>query len=320
MSAIEKEMGSSRTTEESRASRGPGERWNGTRIAAGVTTGVFAAMMAFAGVMFVLDVPWVAEGMRRLGYPAYFAPLLGAAKLAGAAVLVAPRVGRLREWAYAGFTFLLVAAILSHGLSGEGPRAAAPAALDLGLLFASYLLRRRAAGSGFAAPRVVPPPGVREVARGPAAAGSGEGASRIPALLRHSQWLGRAVLGAAAVLFLLVAVRQIGDPVGASAPHAIALGSTDAVTIERVMGGPFLALALALAACAASERRLLAGLRLLVSPVVAVTAVRVVGLVVDGAGPFTRQVLRPEIALVALSSLALLVERERRRRVVRATP
>ena len=132
--------------------------------------------------------------------------------------------------------------------------------------------------------------------------------------LRHSFWFGRIVLAAATVLFSLVALRQIADPIGASAPHQISLGSSDAITITRVTGATFLGVALVLAACLASERRLLTGLGVLATIITAVTAVRILGLVLDGPAPFTLQVLKPEVALVLLSSTAFLVERRRRLR------
>ena len=103
------------------------------------------------------------------------------------------------------------------------------------------------------------------------------------------------------------------DPIGASTAHQIALGSSDAITIMRVTGGLFLGLALVLAACVVSDRRLLAGLGVLFTVNAAVAAVRVLGLVLDGPGPFTLQVLKPEVALVALSAIAFLVERRRQR-------
>ena len=83
----------------------------------------------------------------------------------------------------------------------------------------------------------------------------------------------------------------------------------------RVTGGLFLGLALVFAACIASERRLLTGLGVLATVNAVVTAVRVMGLIVDGPGPFTLQVLKPEVVLVALSSIAFFVERQRRQRL-----
>lgn len=48
-----------------------------------------------------------------LGYPRYFIPFTGWAKLMGAIVLLFPGNGRLKEWAYAGLFFDLIAAVYS---------------------------------------------------------------------------------------------------------------------------------------------------------------------------------------------------------------
>jgi hypothetical protein len=79
-----------------------------------------------------------------LGYPLYFVMLLGVAKVAGAVALVGPRVRVLREWAYAGFAFDLIAAAVSHGASGDPGRVPLPVVMFV-LLLASYSLRRRMA-------------------------------------------------------------------------------------------------------------------------------------------------------------------------------
>jgi hypothetical protein len=54
------------------------------------------------------------DGFKFLGYPQYLIPLLGVAKLLGALALINPWFPKLKEWAYAGFTFTLVGAIWSH--------------------------------------------------------------------------------------------------------------------------------------------------------------------------------------------------------------
>lgn len=48
-----------------------------------------------------------------LGYPEYFIPFTGWAKLIGAVVLLIPGYGRIKEWAYAGLFFDLIAAVYS---------------------------------------------------------------------------------------------------------------------------------------------------------------------------------------------------------------
>jgi len=128
-----------------------------------------------------------------------------------------------------------------------------------------------------------------------------------------SVWLSRLVLAAATMLLATIAVTYIVDPAGAVAPHRIVLGSGEAMTIMRVSGGVFLGIAIALAACAVSERRLLVGLGFLVAVAGAITAVRLLGLVLDGPEPFTLHVLKPELALVAFSTLAFVLERRRAR-------
>jgi DoxX-like family/Domain of unknown function (DUF4345) len=296
---------------ETRLADGGREPAKGVRIAGRVATGLFAAMMTGSGIALLLAPAPVVETFGHLGYPLYFARLLGLAKLLGVVALLAPRVGILREWAYAGFTFDLVAAVLSHGLSGDGIGRAAGALFALGLLLASYFLRRRMPASDLGLPRRP----ALSTARAPTEEAMTRERKDMPPALRHSIWFGRLVLAAATILFSLIALRQIADPVGASMPHQIALGSSDAITIMRVTGGLFLGLALVLAACIASERRLLTGLGVLAAVIGVVTAVRVMGLVVDGPGPFTLRVLKPEVVLVALSSIGFLVERRRRQRL-----
>src|SRR2546425_7424550 len=131
------------------------------------------------------------------------------------------------------------------------------------------------------------------------------------ALVRQSLWFNRLVLAGATVLFSLIGIRYIVDPITAVAPHQITLGSNEAVTIMRVSGGVFLGIASVLLACVFSERRLLAGIGVLALVSIAVTAARLIGLAVDGPAPFTLQVLKPEIALVVLSALGFLFETRR---------
>lgn len=65
--------------------------------------------------------------------------LLGIGKLAGAIVLLLPRLPTLKEWAYAGFTFMWIAAVVAHYLAADG-KSWLPIVL-LGLLAISYVTR-----------------------------------------------------------------------------------------------------------------------------------------------------------------------------------
>ncbi|MFN8273410.1 MAG: DoxX family protein [Flavobacteriaceae bacterium] len=57
------------------------------------------------------------EGIRHLGYPEYFGNALVIFKVLGVLALIIPQIpNRLKEWAYAGFTFDFIFAAISHGV------------------------------------------------------------------------------------------------------------------------------------------------------------------------------------------------------------
>lgn len=71
----------------------------------------------FEGVMAALSsqTELAKEGIRHLGYPEYFGNALVVFKILGVIILVVPQIPkRLKEWAYAGFTFDFLFASLSH--------------------------------------------------------------------------------------------------------------------------------------------------------------------------------------------------------------
>ncbi|RFM34751.1 DoxX family protein [Chitinophaga silvisoli] len=85
-----------------------------TKIIYWVTTIIF---FLFEGVMPAIygNSALAKEGFAHLGYPEYFRILLTIFKISGALVLILPFFkGRIKEWAYAGFTFNLISAAVSH--------------------------------------------------------------------------------------------------------------------------------------------------------------------------------------------------------------
>jgi hypothetical protein len=48
-----------------------------------------------------------------LGYPVYFIPFIGVAKIIGAVVILIPGLNKMKEWGYAGLFFDLAAAVYS---------------------------------------------------------------------------------------------------------------------------------------------------------------------------------------------------------------
>lgn len=95
----------------------------------------------FEGVMPALTshTEMAKEGIRHLGYPEYFGMMLLLFKVAGVIVLILPQIpSRLKEWAYAGFTFDFLAATYSHlAVDGLQLMSFFPL-LVLGVLMVSY--------------------------------------------------------------------------------------------------------------------------------------------------------------------------------------
>jgi uncharacterized membrane protein YphA (DoxX/SURF4 family) len=105
------------------------------------TLGLFAFAMLGSGVMDVLQPASFKAAMSHLGYPAYVATILGVWKLLGVLAIVSPGRARLKEWAYAGFTFDLSGAFISHLVSGDGPSTAFVPLFLLGIGLVSWATR-----------------------------------------------------------------------------------------------------------------------------------------------------------------------------------
>lgn len=126
-----------------------------------ITTGLFALALTGSGIMTVTHQPPMVAAYQHLGYPVYFMTLLGAAKLAGVATILAPGLPRLKEWAYAGFAINLVSAAFSHLSAGDGVGTAVAPLVLLALALVSW--RMRPADRALSAPPG--PNGVPVVAR-----------------------------------------------------------------------------------------------------------------------------------------------------------
>lgn len=87
---------------------------------------LFIVPMIASGIGYSAAMAPIVKGMAQLGFPFYLIRFLGAAKLLGAVSILSDKFPRLKEWAYAGFTFNLVGAAYSHLFSGDGPKALIP--------------------------------------------------------------------------------------------------------------------------------------------------------------------------------------------------
>lgn len=121
-----------------------------------ITTVLGPTSFVIGGVLSLRQSPDVLAGMQHLGYPLYFATLLGAWKLLGAIAITAPGLPRVKEWAYAGFCFDLTAAAISHAAVGDSTGDIAAPLVFLALVAASWALRPASRRLG--APHVVARP------------------------------------------------------------------------------------------------------------------------------------------------------------------
>lgn len=110
-------------------------------VAYWVTTILGPTSFVIGGVLHLRAGEQIAAGLEHLGYPLYFAYILGVCKLLGALVITVPGLPRLKEWAYAGFFFNLTAAAASHAFSGDGAANILPPLFFLALVIASWALR-----------------------------------------------------------------------------------------------------------------------------------------------------------------------------------
>jgi len=80
-------------------------------------------------------------GITHLGYPVYFLTILGIWKILGVVAVLSPKFPLLKEWAYAGFFFVMSGAIFSHIAVGDSMSEIFPSLLLLILTVVSWYFR-----------------------------------------------------------------------------------------------------------------------------------------------------------------------------------
>lgn len=106
-----------------------------------VATIWLALGMVSTGIVQLIQMPEEVEAFQHLGYPVYLLGILGIAKLLGVVAILVPKLPVLKEWAYAGFTFMMSGAIISHIISQDAITDILPALLLLVLTTISWYSR-----------------------------------------------------------------------------------------------------------------------------------------------------------------------------------
>ena len=114
--------------------------WTATALIAGETLAGGVTDLIRGREVVVAGRP-VVDVVTQLGYPEYVLTILGTLKLAGAVAMFAPRLPRLKEWAYAGVVLELAGAAASHALRGNSAVDVAGCLILAAFALASWALR-----------------------------------------------------------------------------------------------------------------------------------------------------------------------------------
>ena len=79
-----------------------------------VSTIFLSIGMLAGGIQQMLQIGGYNEIVTKLGYPLYMLSILGVWKILGVVAILLPKRPLLKEWAYAGFFFVMTGAAISH--------------------------------------------------------------------------------------------------------------------------------------------------------------------------------------------------------------
>lgn len=85
-----------------------------------VATVWLSVAMIASGIQQIFEISGFVDIMEKLEYPTYFSVILGIWKILGVVAILIPKFPLLKEWAYAGFFFVMSGAFFSHLAVGDG--------------------------------------------------------------------------------------------------------------------------------------------------------------------------------------------------------
>lgn len=97
--------------------------------------------MVSTGIVQLMKMEEEVQSFSNLGYPVYLLTLLGVWKILGVIAVLMPKFPLFKEWAYAGFFFVMSGAIVSHIAVGDPVALVFPPLLLLVLTVVSWYFR-----------------------------------------------------------------------------------------------------------------------------------------------------------------------------------
>ena len=106
-----------------------------------IVTVFLAIGMLAGGVQQMLQIGGYVDIVERLGYPIYLLSIIGVWKIAGVVAVLIPKTPLLKEWAYAGFFFVMSGAVISHLAMKQPVTEAVPSLILLTVTILSWYYR-----------------------------------------------------------------------------------------------------------------------------------------------------------------------------------
>ncbi len=106
-----------------------------------IATVWLALGMVSTGIVQLIQMEEEVQNFTSLGYPTYLMSILGVWKLTGATAILIPKFPLLKEWAYAGFFFIMSGAAISHLVNDHGAQELFGPLLLLVLTIVSWYFR-----------------------------------------------------------------------------------------------------------------------------------------------------------------------------------
>jgi len=97
--------------------------------------------MLAGGIQQMLQIGGYNKIVTDLGFPLYLLSIIGVWKILGVIAILLPKFPLLKEWAYAGYFFVLSGAVTSHLTVGQDFVETVPALILLGVTIVSWYFR-----------------------------------------------------------------------------------------------------------------------------------------------------------------------------------
>jgi DoxX-like family len=97
--------------------------------------------MTSSGFFQIIKYEEAVTNMNKWGYPTFFLSIIGTWKILGVIAVLVPKYPLVKEWAYAGFFFLMTGAIFTHLAAGDPAKEFFGASLLLLLTLVSWYFR-----------------------------------------------------------------------------------------------------------------------------------------------------------------------------------